>query len=339
MLFMIKIALDAMGGDFGPKVTVKGAMDAVEEFSNIEITLFGNETEINQYLTNKQRIKIIHSETVIDMGETDPIKAIRTQKNSSLVMALQSVKDGENDAIVSAGATQALVVGAHLIIRRMKKMHRVALAPIIPSLDKKGKILLDVGANVELRAEHLLELAIYATIVAQLYLKRDKPKLGLINIGSEEGKGRELDKEVYNLLKKSDLINFIGNVEGTEIFTTEADILITDGFTGNIVLKTVEGTAKGMGKMLKEEIASSFAGKVGYLFMRKNLKRFAKRLDGNEVGGTLVYGLNSPVIKAHGSSNSKAIFNAIRQAREFTEANVIENVKIELEKHIEDDKE
>src|SRR5690554_666023 len=222
---MTKIALDAMGGDFGPEVTVKGAMAAIKEFPNLEITLYGKEEEINKYLHNNNRIKVVHAESVIDMGETNPVKAIRTQKDSSLVMALESVKNNENDAIVSAGATQALVVGAHLIIRRMKNMHRVALAPIVPSLDRKGKILLDVGANVEIRAEHLFELAVYATIVAKLYLKRDNPKLGLLNIGTEEGKGRELDNEVYKLLNESELINFIGNVEGTNVFTTEADIL------------------------------------------------------------------------------------------------------------------
>lgn len=329
---MIKIALDVMGGDFGPEVTVKGALKAIQEYPNIEITLFGDEKQINKYLTNNERIKIVHAETVIDMGEQNPVRAIRNQKDSSLVMALESVKNNENDCIVSAGATQALVVGAHLVIKRMKKMRRVALAPIFPALDKRGIILLDVGANVELRPEHLLQLAIYATVVAKLYLKRNNPKLGLINIGEEEGKGRPIDNEVYTLLKNSELVNFIGNVEGTNIFTTEADILITDGFTGNIMLKTIEGTGKAMGKMLKEEISSSLMGKIGYLFMRKNLKKFAKRLDPSEIGGTLVYGLNSPVIKAHGSSNERAIFNAIRQAKEFTEADIIENVKNELDK-------
>lgn len=329
---MIKIALDAMGGDFGPEVTVKGAMDAIKEFNNIEITLYGKEEEILKHLTNNERIKVVHSNSVIGMGETDPIRAIRTQKDSSLVMALESVKEGLNHAIVSAGATQALVVGAHIVIRRMKNMHRVALAPIIPSIDKKGKILLDVGANVELKPEHLFELAIYAIIVAKLYLKRENPKLGLINIGVEEGKGREFESEVYKLLKESDLINFIGNVEGTDVFTTEADILITDGFSGNIVLKTIEGTAKALSMMLKEEIAATTSGKIGYLFMKKNLSNFKNRLSASEVGGTLVYGLNSPVIKAHGSSDARAIFNAIRQAVLFTEADIIENVKIELEK-------
>lgn len=329
---MIKIAIDAMGGDFGPKVTVKGAIKAIKEFPNIEITLYGKEDEISKYLDCDERIKVVHANTVIDMGEKDPIRAIRNQKDSSLVMALESVKNNENEAIVSAGATQALVIGAHLIIRRMKNMHRVALAPIIPSLDKKGKILLDVGANIELRAAHLFELAIYATIVAKLYLKRENPNLALINIGSEEGKGRELDKEIYKLLKESSLINFIGNIEGTDVFTTEADILLTDGFSGNLVLKTIEGTAKALSVMLKEEISKTTAGKVGYLFMKNNLKNFQRRLSPSEIGGTLVYGLNSPVIKAHGSSNEKAIFNAIRQAVEFTEAKIIENVKIELEK-------
>lgn len=332
---MVKIALDAMGGDYGPEVTVKGALKAVKEFKNIEVVLYGDQKTLSNYLSGEERIRVVHSESVISMGEVDPIRAVRRQRDSSLVMALDSVKKGENDCVVSAGATQVLVVGAHLIIRRMKQMHRVALAPIIPSLDGKGKILLDVGANVELRPNHLLELAIYATVVAKYYLKRDNPKLGLINIGEEEGKGRELDNEVYDLLKDNELINFIGNVEGTDVFTTDADILLTDGFTGNIVLKTIEGTAVALSEMLRQEITSSIGGKVGYLFMKKNLGRFKKRLDASEVGGTLIYGLNSPVIKAHGSSNANAIFNAIRQAKEFVEANVIEHVKEELQKIVE----
>ncbi len=336
---MIKIALDAMGGDFGPEVTVTGALKAVSEFENIEIVLYGDQEKLSKYLSGEERISVVHSNSVISMGETDPIRAVRRQRDSSLIMALESVKNKDNDCVVSAGATQVLVVGAHLIIRRMKQMHRVALAPIIPSLDGRGKILLDVGANVELRADHILELAIYATVVAKYYLKRDNPKLGLINIGEEEGKGRELDKEVYNLLKENELINFIGNVEGTNVLTSEADILITDGFTGNIVLKSIEGTALALSEMLKEEISSSLGGKIGYLFMKKNLKRFRKRLDASEVGGTLIYGLNSPVIKAHGSSNSNAIFNAIRQAKEFVEANVIEEVKEELKKIVKTEQE
>ncbi len=330
--FMIKIALDAMGGDFGPAENVKGAIKAINTFTDIEIELFGDEELIEKYLVPNPRLKVVHSNSVIEMGETNPVSAIRNKKDSSMVMAMRSVKEGSNDAVVSSGPTQALVVGGHLIIKRMEKMRRVALAPIIPSLDKRGRILLDVGANVELRPEHILEFAIYASVVAKLFIKRENPTVGLINIGSEPGKGREFENKVYDLLSNSDLINFIGNLEAKEVLSTQADILITDGFTGNIVLKSVEGTAKALGQMLKEEIKSSFSGKIGYLFMRKNLKRFAKRLDASQIGGTLVYGLNAPVFKAHGSSDSVAIFNAIRQARTFVLEDIINKVNEHLEK-------
>ncbi|MCK9493301.1 MAG: phosphate acyltransferase, partial [Acholeplasmataceae bacterium] len=171
------------------------------------------------------------------------------------------------------------------------------------------------------------ELAIYASVVAESYLNRKNPKVGLLNIGTEAGKGREVDKETFNLLSESKDLNFVGNIEPKELFTTDSDVLITDGFTGNMILKTLEGTAKGMGLMLKEEIKSSIGGKIGYLFMRKNLKRFAKRLDASEVGGAMIFGINAPVIKAHGSSDAKAILNAIRQARTFVQADIINKVK------------
>lgn len=323
----IKIALDAMGGDFGPEVTVAGALEAVKKFDDIEIDLFGNPDEINKYLPKEySRIKITETTEVIDMGEQNPVSAVRNLRDSSLVVAMRSVKDGSNDALVSPGPTQAIVVGAHLIIKRMPGMHRVALAPIIPSMDGKGKILLDVGANVELRPEHILELAVYASLVAELSLNRTNPTVGLVNIGNEEGKGREVDKETFDLLKQSELINFVGNVEANDIFFTDVDVLVTDGFTGNIVLKSVEGTAKAFGKALKEEIAASFGGKIGYLFMRKNLKKLAKRFDSSEVGGTLIYGINAPVVKAHGSSNATAIYNSIRQARTFIKEDIVNKV-------------
>lgn len=264
------------------------------------------------------------------MGEKDPVKAIRNNRDSSMVKALYSAKNGETSAVVSAGPTQALIVGAHLVIKRMEKMHRVALAPIIPSVDQKGRILLDVGANIELRAEHMLELALYATVVSREYLGVENPSVALMNIGTEEGKGRELEKETFKLLKENPQINFLGNIEGKEILTTEANIVLTDGYTGNVLMKTMEGTAKGMGNMLKEEIKSSLMGKIGYLFMKKNLKRFQKRMDASEIGGAMIFGIKAPVIKAHGSSNAYAFMNAIRQARQFVSNKVVEKVELAL---------
>lgn len=323
---MIKLAIDAMGGDNAPKEIVKGCDLALQKYSDIELVLYGNETEIRKHLKSTSRVEIVNTTQVIDMGVKDPVSAIRNMKDASLVKALRAVKEGKQQAVISAGPTQALIVGAHLIIKRMDKMHRVALAPIIPSLDQKGKILLDVGANIELRAEHMLELGIYATVVAKAYLGIENPSLALMNIGTEEGKGRDLEKETFNLLKANPQINFLGNIEGKEIMTTNASVVLTDGYTGNILMKTIEGTAKAMGGMLKEEIKSSIGGMIGALFMKKTLNRFKMRMDASEIGGAMIFGINAPVIKAHGSSNAYAFSNAIRQARTFVQNDVIGKV-------------
>ncbi len=327
---MIKIAVDAMGGDYSFNTTVPAAMMAVEKFKDIEIVLVGDADKINPLLTNKERITIVDTKEVLDMGEHDPVRAIRNQRESSMVKAMYLGKNKEVDAVVSSGPTQCLVMGAHLIIKRIRLMQRVALCPIVPSFDGRGKLLLDVGANVELKPEHYREFAIAASIVARDVLHFDNPKVGLINIGSEKGKGREVDKEAYQILEDAKSINFIGNVEPNEVLTTQADIIVSDGFSGNLVLKTVEGTAKVMGRMLTDEIKASIGGKIGYLFMRKNLKKFKKRLDSKEVGGAMVLGVESPVIKAHGSSDSIAFYNAIRQAREMVLNDVISKLKEEL---------
>jgi phosphate acyltransferase len=329
-LLMIKIAIDAMGGDNAPVEIVKGCDLALDTYPDIELVLFGNETEIKSLLKHTERVSVVNTTEIISMGEKDPVKAIRNNRDSSMVKALYSAKNGETSAVVSAGPTQALIVGAHLVIKRMEKMHRVALAPIIPSVDQKGRILLDVGANIELRAEHMLELALYATVVSREYLGVENPSVALMNIGTEEGKGRDLEKETFKLLKENPQINFLGNIEGKEILTTEANIVLTDGYTGNVLMKTMEGTAKGMGNMLKEEIKSSLMGKIGYLFMKKNLKRFQKRMDASEIGGAMIFGIKAPVIKAHGSSNAYAFMNAIKQARQFVSNKVVEKVELAL---------
>ncbi len=329
---MIRLAVDGMGGDYAPEPIVSGTLLALEKFDNIEITLFGDETKMAPFLKQHQRLKIVHTPHYLEMGEKDPIRQYRSNKEMSMFMAMQYVKDGHADAIISAGPTQALVVGGHFIIRKMPAMKRVAIAPIIPSYDQRGRILMDSGANVDFKPEHLVDFAVYATIMAEKVLKRDKPTVALINIGTEEGKGREEDKETFKLLKAHPDINFYGNLEPKEVFTTEADILVSDGFTANIVMKTMEGTAKGLGQVLKREIKSSIFAIIGALFMRKALKRFKKSLDASEIGGALLMGFNSVVIKAQGASKSYGFFNAIRQAKEMVEAHVIELVSEALSK-------
>ena len=329
---MIKIAVDAMGGDFLCDTTVKGSMEAIKEFKDIEIVLYGDKDKINPLLTNSNRITIVDTKKYVDMGEHDPVSYIRNNRDASLCMALQAGHDKEVDAVVSAGPTQCVIVGSHLIVRKLKEMSRVALCPIIPSLDGRGRLMLDVGANVELRPEHILDLALFATTISREILKVNDPQVGLLNIGTEKGKGRQVDNETYELLEANENINFYGNVETKEILTSPCDIFITDGFTGNMVMKTMEGTAKAMGKMLKEEIKSSWGGKIGYLFMRENLKRFQKRMDASEIGGAMIIGIPTPVVKAHGSSDPYAFKNAIRQARLMVETNLIEKVVSALPK-------
>jgi phosphate acyltransferase len=329
---MIRIAIDAMGGDHAPEPIIKGTLKALNQFENIEVTLFGDKEKMAPYLTEHDRLHIVHTEAYLDMGEKDPIGQFRRNKNASMFMALDAVANKEADAIVSAGPTQALVVGGLFIVKRMKNMRRVAIAPIIPSFDGRGRILLDSGANVEIKPEYLHEFAVYATIMCERVLKREKPTVALINIGTEEGKGRELDKETYALFKDSADLNFFGNLEPKEIFMTKADILLSDGFTGNIVMKTMEGAAKGLGEVLKREIKAGFLSKIGALFMRGALKRFKRSLDASEIGGALLMGLDGVVIKAHGSSNDYAFYNGIRQAKEMVEADVIRIVSETLEK-------
>src|SRR5690554_2401101 len=335
---MIRIAVDGMGGDFAPEPIVKGTLKALEKFENIEIILFGDEQKMAPFLKNHPRLKVVHTPFFLSMGEKDPIKQYRTNKELSMFKALQALKDQEADAVVSAGPTQALVVGGHFIVRRMPVMKRIAIAPIIPSYDQRGRILLNSGANVDFKPEHLRDFAIFASVVAEKVLKRDNPSVALINIGTEEGKGRELDVETFKLLKADPNINFYGNLEPKEVFITEADVLLSDGFTGNIVMKSMEGTAKGLGMVLKREIKSSLLGKIGALFMKKSLSNFKKSLDASEIGGALLMGLNGVVIKAHGSSNDYAFFNGIRQAKEMVEADVINKVSEALEKKEEETK-
>ena len=332
---MIRIAVDGNGGDFGLETTVLGSMMAIKKFPNIEITIYGDEDRIKELLTDSTRITVVHTKETISMGEKDPVHAIRHQKDASLCLAMKACKNGEADACVTSGPTQCVVVGAHLIIRRLPQMERVALCPFVPNLDGHPRLLLDVGANVELRKEHLGSLAIFASVVSKEILGVKEPKVGLLNIGSEPGKGREIDKEAYYYLQDLEGINFYGNVEPTEMVDCPADVVVTDGFTGNICMKSIEGTAKTMGKMLSSEIKSSLGGKIGYLFMRKNMKRFKDRMSTKKVGGAMLFGLSKVVVKAHGNSDPESYFNAIRLAKEMVENDVINKVVEKLPKEAE----
>lgn len=323
---MIKIAIDAMGGDHAPQMVVEGAMRAIKNFDDIALTLYGDEQKIRSFLSDETRITVVHTDQVVSMDEKAAIQKMRRDKESSMAMGLLSVKEKENQAFVTAGPTGPYVAGAHMILKRIPGMKRTALAPIFPKKD--GYVMLmDVGANIETKAEHLVQYAEAATVYAKEILNVEDPKVGLANNGSEEGKGRSLEKEAFELLENNQKIHFIGNVEAKEFFKTEATILVTDGFTGNNILKSIEGTLKQFSYVLKREIASSIGGKIGYLFMRKNLKRVAKEFDIADIGGAILLGVTAPAIKAHGSSNSLEYSNAIKQARNIVMKDVVPQIE------------
>ena len=328
---MIKIALDAMGGDYAPKEQVEGAMLAIKKIDDIEITLYGRKEEIEKYLTDSTRINIVDARDVIPMGEHDPVHAIRYMSDSSMVKAFKSCVNKENDCVVTCGPTQAVVVGAHLIIRRMEGFKRPALAPIIPSLTTGQTVILDCGANLEVHPDQLVQQAQYATVYAKEVLGRENPSVGLLNIGTEEGKGRQFENDCYKALKESGL-NFYGNVETKDILEPPCDILISDGFTTNMVVKCVEGTAKSMGKMLKKNLMHGFFGKIGALLSKKNLANFKKEINPDEVAGGMIFGLKAPLIKAHGSSTMYAVFCALRTAANVVRTDVNNKVQEALRK-------
>lgn len=328
---MIKIAVDAMGGDFAPEQIVKGVNLAIKNNNDLFINLYGKEEEINKYLEKNNRVQVINADNKLDMGEKDPVSVIRKDKELSMVKAFQAVHDKECAGAVTAGPTQGAVVASHLIIRRMKGMKRVALCPQLPNVFGKSRIMLDVGANTEIRPEHILQHAQFATVFYRETRKVEKPLVGLINIGTEPGKGREQEKEVYQLLQDDPMINFYGNVEPKDVLTTECDILVTDGFSGNLVMKTIEGTAKSVGAILKQEINKSFKSKIGALFMKKSLNSFKSTLNSEEVGGAVIFGVDGIVVKAHGNSSAYAFSKAIELCMKAIQGNVVETMKEKLQ--------
>ena len=304
---MIKLAIDAMGGDFAPEQIVKGVNLAIKNHDDLELVLYGKSEEIKKYLKEDPRITIVESPRVIDMGEHNPIAEVRNHRDSSLVMAFRAVRDKEVDGVVTAGPTQCVIAAAHVHVGRIKGMKRCALCPTIPTFREGGTLMLDVGANTDIRPEHIAQYTQYANFYAQEVKGIKNPKIYLLNIGTEEGKGRELEQQTYELLSKLP-INFCGNVESKEILTTDADIIVTDGFNGNVAMKAFEGTAKGMGELLKKEIKSSLGGIIGALFMKRNLNRFKEHFNPDKVGGANLFGVDGTIVKAHGG-NIKASHN------------------------------
>jgi len=329
----MKLALDAMGGDHAPKEIVLGAIKAVQAFDDLHICLVGDEAKIKEHLTPHDRISILHTEEVI-LGTDEPVKAVRRKKNSSMVLAAKLVSDGEADGCISAGNTGALMATGLFIVGRIEGIERPALAPTLPTIGGEGFLLLDVGANVDAKPEHLLQNAIMGSIYAEKVRGVKNPRVGLLNIGTEEKKGNELSKLAFDLIKEAP-VNFIGNVEARDLLDGVADVVVTDGFTGNMVLKTIEGTALSVFKMLKTTLYSSLKTKLAAAVLKPDLMQLKAKMDYSEYGGAGLFGLKAPVIKAHGSSDANSVYNAIRQTRDMVEKKVAPTIKDAISKYTE----
>ena len=322
----MKIVVDAMGGDHAPKIVVDGSLVAVKEY-DVEIILVGDEPQIQALLKKAKytgdRISVKHATETIEMCEP-AANSVRRKRNSSIVMGLNMVKEGQADAFFSAGNTGAVVCAATLELRLLPGIERAGIGIVTPTL-KGNSLIIDVGANIDSKPSQLLQYGIMADAYCKNILNKTNPSVGLLNIGEEEKKGTGFVQEAYGLLEKSKL-NFIGNVEGKDLFSGKCDIIVCDGFVGNVALKVAESAAEAMQKFLKRHLLSNIWGKIGLVFMMPSLKRFKKEIDYAEYGGALLLGVNGVVIIGHGRSNLRAIKNAIRVAKEEVERQV--NTKI-----------
>ena len=329
----MKIIVDAMGGDNAPVSNVKGALDAVKELG-VQVILVGRGEDILKSLAELGEkelpagIEIAHASEVVEICD-NPASAFREKKDSSLTVGLNMLRDGGGDAFVSAGSTGALLSAATLIVKRIRGIRRAAMAPVVPT-GSGGAVLIDCGATAEGMPEYLLQFAFMGSYYAERVLGRPEPRVGLLNIGAEESKGTDLQRETYALLKQADKdgrIHFIGNVEGKEAVYGAADVIVTDGYSGNIFLKTMEGTGGFLAKQLKAMFKKNLLTKLAALLVSGGLRDFKKLMDAGEVGGTPLIGIAKPVIKAHGSSDAYAIKNAIRQAERFARSGMIDDIR------------
>jgi len=330
----MKIILDAMGGDHAPEAPVLGAIQANQKFGS-HITLVGRGEEIlsvlrkNNIANLPEGIEIANADEVVDMHD-DPARVIRTKKNSSMVVGLRMLAEDQGDAFVSAGSTGALLSGATLVVKRVKGVRRAAMGPAMPNKAGSKTVILDCGANAECTPEFLLQFGLMGSLHAKKSMGIENPRVGLLNIGTEDSKGTPLQKEAYALLKDASdrgILNFVGNVEARDVPLGAVDVVVCDGFSGNVLLKSIEGTAMFMGSLMKRMFKKNILTMVGYLFSKSGVKDLVKMMDYREIGGTQFLGIRKPVIKAHGSSDALAFCNAIRQ----TEASVSSNVAMELE--------
>ena len=320
---MKKIAVDAMGGDNAPQAIVEGVNQALADFSDIEIQLYGDEAKIKTYLKANDRVSIIHTDEKIN-SDDEPVKAIRRKKQASMVLGAQAVKDGKADAVLSAGNTGALLAAGLLVVGRIKNIDRPGLMSSLPTIDGKGFNMLDLGANAENTAHHLHQYAILGSFYAKNVRSVAHPRIGLLNNGTETTTGDPLRKETFALLAADETLNFIGNVEARDLMNGVADVVVTDGFTGNAVLKSIEGTALGIMEQLKTSIKQAgLRAKLGALLLKNSLYDLKDSLDYSGAGGAVLFGLKAPVVKCHGSSDAKSVYYTIKQIRIMLETDVV----------------
>jgi glycerol-3-phosphate acyltransferase PlsX len=323
----MRIALDVHGGDHAPHAVLEGVRLAAAKWTDITWVLLTNNPKlIQEDLPNVE----VREVSEIITADDEPVKAVRRKKDSSMVVGCQLVKRKEVDTFISAGNTGALMAAGLFYAGRLKGVDRPALAPIFPTMDGKGTLVLDVGANPEAKPEHLRQYGLMGSIYAEKVLGRKNAKVALLNIGTEEGKGTNLMKEAFDLLSTEKSIQFVGNVEARDILYGVCDVLVTDGFTGNVLLKNTEGTAKAILERLKQEFTHNWLTKLAALILAPRLKGFRQEMDYKQHGGAPLLGLAAPIFKAHGSSDATAIYHAIRQARLFVKQEVLESIQTEL---------
>lgn len=328
----MKIVVDAMGGDFAPQVNVKGAVDALREFKDMEILLVGQRDKMLEHLENwddiKDRLTLVDAPDIITTEES-PVFAIRKKPNSSLVVGMNLVRQKEAEAFVSAGSTGAIMAGAMFKIGRIHGIDRPALAPILPA-PKKPLLLIDAGANVDCHPEWLVQFGLMGSVYMEKVMGIKVPEVGLINIGTEAEKGNDLSKKTFELMSKGQPFNFVGNIEAREVLSGDVDVLACDGFVGNVVLKYTEGMAKTFFDLMKESLMATTRGKIGALLAKPSLRKIKHSMDSTEIGGAPLLGVEGAVVKAHGNSNARAMFCAIRQAKKMVDGNVVGIIRDEV---------
>jgi len=326
----MKIIIDAMGGDHAPQAPVMGALQAAKDFG-AQIVLVGKGQEILKVLKDNgisdlpEGVEVANADEVVDMHD-DPANVIRKKKNSSMVIGLRLLTEGQGDAFISAGSTGALLSGATLIVKRVKGIRRAAMGPVMPNKAGGKTVILDCGANAECTPEFLLQFGLVGSLYAKKYLGVNNPKVGLLNIGTEDSKGTPLQKEAHALLTDAHnrgVLNFVGNVEARDVPLGAVDVVVCDGFAGNVLLKSIEGTAMFMGSLMKHRIFKrNWLSPIGYLFCKPGVDEVMKMLDYREIGGTQFLGIKKPVIKAHGSSDALAFRNAVKQAMDAAASDI-----------------